>query len=82
MLLDHKAQIKNKLINVFKTFADFEKFVTKTRDYELMGKLKIVKIFHNTLPGHLKKIKSCLTNDESMAGKTIYPIYPTINKDI
>ncbi|ELU14334.1 hypothetical protein CAPTEDRAFT_187144 [Capitella teleta] len=64
-----EATIQNRLIRRFirQGFSEFVKFAKKTTDSELLGKIKIVEVFHNSLPGYIKMIRSKCVRDVDLA---------------
>ena len=51
-----------------KGYGEFKKFVAKTVDAELMGKIRIAETYNHQLASHISKIKSKCINDIQLAG--------------
>jgi len=62
--------IRNALVRGFinQGFAEFEDYAMKTVDTELLGKIRIVKVYGHLLKSHIPKIKSKCVRDSFMAG--------------
>lgn len=69
-LFSDGRKIKNYFISKFSNYIDLEKYATKTKDNELLAKIKIVKTYHKNLPGHISKIKSQCVKDNDTAGNS------------
>ena len=54
------------------TFTEFEKYATKTTDQEVLGKIRIVKTYHNALPSLITKIKEKCISDSKRAGMCMH----------
>lgn len=64
------CKIHNPLVKAFinKGFGEFKKYVVKTIDAELTGKIRIVETYNVQLQSHIDKIKSKCVHDPAMAG--------------
>jgi hypothetical protein len=50
-------------------YGEFKKFVVKTVDNELIGKIRIAETYRHQLTSHVNQIKSKTVSDIRMAGK-------------
>ncbi|KAL5013331.1 hypothetical protein ScPMuIL_007601 [Solemya velum] len=62
-----RRYVQNKFVRMFKNIGDLEKYAEKTNDVELLGKIRIVKTYHHSLPSHIQKILSKTSRDMSQA---------------
>ena len=52
-------------------YGEFKKFVEKTVDAELAGKIRIAETYNHHLASHISKIKSKCISDIQLAGQLI-----------
>lgn len=69
MIFLEKCVIENKLVKKFNSFVEFEQFVLKINDMELLGKIKIVKIYYYNFFVFIYKILVRIVKDFNIVGK-------------
>ena len=62
------GRITTPFLQQFSNLGELERYATKVIDVELIGKIKIVKTFHSSLPGHIARILSRTVASIDVAG--------------